>query len=90
MLDLLEHELPQIANDNFNYFSLYFERILGEYTLNSDLWQLYLSFADDLCKKKESRVAIYQKAAKNCPSVLDIWLGYLRELEKSEVQGTVI
>lgn len=84
MLDLLSHLLPMIANDNFNYFSLYFERILSEYTLNSDLWQVYLTFADDLCKKKETRASIFEKATKNCPSILNFWLAYLRELEKND------
>lgn len=50
---------------------LYFERILSEYTLNRDLWALFLSYTDDLCKKKEDRQRIYEKATKNCPKELD-------------------
>jgi hypothetical protein len=90
MLELLKSELPLIAVDNFNYFLLYFERILSEYTLNRDLWELFLSFTDDLCKNKEQRVSIYSRATKNCPKELEFWLGYLRELEKSEAPGELI
>ena len=59
MMELLTNELPKIAGENFNYVSLYFERILSEYTLNEDLWGLFCSYTDDLCKKKEDRVAVY-------------------------------
>lgn len=67
MLDLLEKELPSITGNNFNYVLLYFERILAEYTLNNQLWQLFISYTDEMCQKKEQRVHIYEKALKNCP-----------------------
>lgn len=75
MLSLLGVDLQTIAGENFNYLLLYFERILSEYTLNRDLWALFLSYTDDLCKKKEERQRIYEKATKNCPKELDFWLG---------------
>ena len=53
MLDLFNKELSGIAGDNFNYVMLYFERILSEYTLNRDLWEIYLIYTDDLCKVKD-------------------------------------
>ena len=90
MLALLSEGLKVIAGDNFNYVLLYFERILSEYTLNRDLWALFLGYADDLCKKKEERVRIYEKSTKNCPKDLDFWLGYLRELEKNEADSGLI
>ena len=69
---------------------LYFERILSEYTLNKDLWDLFISYTDELCKKKEDRLKIYEKATKNCPKDLEFWLGYFRELEKNESDGSII
>ena len=44
-----------IAAENFNYFMLFFERILSEYTLNRDLWEVYLNYTDEMCKVKELR-----------------------------------
>lgn len=46
---------------------LYFERILSEYTLNQDLWTIYINYTDEKCKKKELKQEIYEKAIKNCP-----------------------
>lgn len=90
MLALLEQELPAISGDNFNYVLLYFERILSEYTLNIDLWQLFMTDTDEICKKKEQKIAIYEKAVKNCPKESEFWLSYLRELEKNDVEGDKI
>jgi hypothetical protein len=67
MLKLLQGELSQIAGDNFNYVMLFFERILSEYTLNVDLWELFLNYTEDMSKAKEQRSQIYQKSVKNCP-----------------------
>ena len=53
MLTLLQSELPIIAGDNFNYVTLFFERILSEYTLNRDMWEIYLNYTEDMCKVKE-------------------------------------
>jgi hypothetical protein len=55
MLKLLQNELPMIAAENFNYVMLFFERILSEYTLNRDLWEVFVNYTDDLCKVKELR-----------------------------------
>jgi hypothetical protein len=52
---LLQKELPLIAGENFNYVMLFFERILSEYTLNRDLWEVYLNYTDEMCKVKELR-----------------------------------
>jgi hypothetical protein len=90
MISLLKGELPKIAGDNFNYIMLYFERILSEYTLNRDLWELYVSYTDDMCKPKDLRMSIYQKATKNCPSEKTFWIGYLFELEKNDESGEMI
>ena len=56
MIDLLKNKLTVIAGENFNYICLYFERILSEYTLNRDLWEIFIAYTDDLCKKKEYRL----------------------------------
>lgn len=67
MVNLLERDLNQLAQDNFNYIMLYFERILSEYTLNLDLWRIYINYTDEKCKNKELKQEIYEKAVKNCP-----------------------
>ncbi len=90
MIELLSKEMPKIAGDNFNYIMLYFERILSEYTLNRDLWELYVGYTDDMCKSKDLRVSIYEKATKNCPSERSFWTGYMLEMEKNEEQGEKI
>jgi hypothetical protein len=53
MYTLLSRDLPNIAGENFNYVMLYFERILSEYTLNRDLWELYVNYTDEMCKSKD-------------------------------------
>jgi len=63
---------------------LYFERILSEYTLNEDLWSIFIDYTDEKCKKKDTKQEIYERAVKNCPSNVEFWLGLLRELEKNE------
>ncbi len=90
MLELLKGELTKISGDNFNYVMLYFERILSEYTLNKDLWELYVAYTDEMCKPKEIRMSIYEKATKNCASEKSFWLGYLFEMEKNEEAGEKI
>ncbi|CDW90873.1 squamous cell carcinoma antigen recognized by t-cells 3 [Stylonychia lemnae] len=90
MLDLLSKDLDLLAQDNFNYIMLYFERILSEYTLNQDLWELYIQYTDEKCKKKELKQEIYENSLKNCPQSKEFWLGYLRELEKNEVDSDTI
>ena len=56
MIDLLKNKLSEISGENFNYVCLYFERILSEYTLNRDLWVLFIVYTDELCKNKEQRL----------------------------------
>eukprot|EP00347_Sterkiella_histriomuscorum_P009820 403339762 len=90
MTNLLKKDLDHLAQDNFNYIMLYFERILSEYTLNLDLWKIYIDYTDEKCKKKELKQEIYSKAVKNCPQEFEFWLGYLRELEKNEVSSEFI
>lgn len=90
MVDLLKYELDELAQDNFNYVMLYFERILSEYTLNTELWELYVNYTDEKCKSKDLKQEIYEKATKNCPQQQEFWLGYLRELEKNGVDSEII
>ena len=59
MIRLLSSELPEIAGENFNYIMLYFERILSEYTLNRDLWELFVNYTDEMCKTKDHRAQIF-------------------------------
>lgn len=82
MLKLLRDRLNEIAGDNFNYIQLYFERILAQFTLNNDLWNLYINYMEEKCQKKELKLEFYQRALKNCYANQEFWLGYMRELEK--------
>jgi hypothetical protein len=47
MLELLTDQLPAIAENNFGYTQLYFERILSEFTLNQELWSLYIQYMEE-------------------------------------------
>ena len=67
IIEALGRPLEELAEDNFNYVWLYFERILSEYTLNEDLWTLFVGYTDEKCKKKEVKQDIYERAVKNCP-----------------------
>ena len=53
MLDFLKTKLVKFAGENFNYIQLYFDRILSEYTINEELWVLYIEFMEEKCKKNE-------------------------------------
>ena len=90
MINILSKELPNIAGENFNYVMLYFERILSEYTLNHELWELYVNYTDEMCKAKDLRVSIYEKATKNCPTERAFWTGYMLEMEKNDEIGDKI
>lgn len=79
MIALLKDKLNLLAGDNFNYIQLYFERILSEFTLNNDLWTLYINFMEEKCTKKEAKLEFYQRALKNCFHNYEFWLGYMRE-----------
>ena len=63
---------------------------MSEYTLNADLWKIYVNYTDEKCKKGSDKQEIYQRAIKNCPFELDFWLGYMREQEKNSVALEVI
>jgi len=49
-----------------------------------------LSYCDDMCKQRDIRISIYEKATKNCENEHDFWIGYLFELEKNEESGEKI
>ena len=86
----LEDLLTKLGTENFNYIGLYMEQILSEYTLNADLWKIYVNYTDEKCKKGSDKQEIYQRAIKNCPFELGFWLGYMREQEKNSVALEVI
>jgi len=43
-----------------------------------------------MCKQRDIRISIYEKATKNCENEHDFWIGYLFELEKNEESGEKI
>jgi hypothetical protein len=49
-----------------------------------------MTYTDEICKKKDQKIAIYEKAVKNSPKESEFWLSYLRELEKNDVEGDTI
>ena len=59
MLNLLKNDLKKIASNNTNYIELYFERLLPFFTLNKDLWHMYLSYIDKVCKTVEKKYSFY-------------------------------
>jgi len=60
MLDLLRKKLPKIydgisAKECFNYVQLYFEKLLPMFTINEQLWMLYLEHTDDYCQDQDEK-----------------------------------
>lgn len=49
-----------------------------------------MAYTDEICTQKQQKIAIYEKAVKNCPKESEFWLSYLRELEKNNVEGDKI
>jgi len=82
MLGLLS-ELGSLGNPN--YIELYFERLLPQFTLNKDLWHLYVSNIDKICKTPEQKYLLYQRALKNLYQDHVLWCKYALEMEKQKV-----
>jgi hypothetical protein len=73
--------LPKVSS-KLELVKLYFERILPEYTLNVNLWSLYLQTTLDLSKDPAERLSVHIRALKNLYSSSDIWCSYALEQEK--------
>ena len=67
MLTLLRGDLVKLVTDgakgskskNFENMQVYFEQLLPQYTLNEDLWRLYVQLAEDFCQDQEEKMRIY-------------------------------
>ena len=87
---LLEDDLENIAGDNFNYIQLYFERVLSILTINNELWEMYINYMEEKCKKGSMKKDFYIRALKNCFQNYEFWTGYMRELEKDNCDFSII
>ena len=81
-MTLYEEMLPNIAGENFNYYELYFERILCKFPEFERMWELYTEHAD-LCKLTAARARVYKQASKNCRQRSNFKIFLLRENEKN-------
>jgi hypothetical protein len=73
------------VSPKLDFAKLYFERLLPNYTLNTDLWTLYLSITLELCKDQSERMAIHIRALKNIYSSSEFWSSYALEQEQQGV-----
>jgi hypothetical protein len=75
---MLRHLETLGDESNWNYTELYFERLLPSFTLNFDLWSLYV----DLRQQSQTAAPpVIQRALKNCPQSSKFWINYFDELE---------
>merc|ERR1719376_1895634 len=59
-----------------------FERRITEACLHSHCWIKYVDYLDKTLKTKEVSLPVYARAVRNVPNCADLWLKYLRALEK--------
>lgn len=69
------------VDHKLEFAKLYFERLLPEYTLNTDLWMLYLHTILDHSKDPAERYAIHTRALKNIYGSSEVWCSYALEQE---------
>jgi hypothetical protein len=85
--ELLNTELPKLANKNFNYIRLYYERVLQMNPDDEDIWSdlINLSQLKEYKLSFKTTLSILIRACKCCYFKVDFWILLLREMEK---QGT--
>ncbi|CAI9101486.1 OLC1v1038822C2 [Oldenlandia corymbosa var. corymbosa] len=59
-----------------------FERAITEYPINHDLWLDYTHYLDKTIKTSSIVRGVYSRATRNCPWVGELWVWYLRHLER--------
>jgi hypothetical protein len=75
------------VNSKLEFAKLYFERLLSEYTLNAELWSLYLSTTLELSKDPSERLSIHVRALKNLYNSSEVWCSYALEQEQQMTSG---
>ncbi|XP_030316655.1 squamous cell carcinoma antigen recognized by T-cells 3 isoform X1 [Calypte anna] len=69
---------------------LIYERALAENCLVPDLWARYNQYLDRQLKVKELVLSAHDRAVRNCPWTVGLWIRYLLALERHRVDhGTI-
>ncbi len=82
--EFLNTELPKLANKNFNYIRLYYERVLQMNPDDEDIWGNLINLAQSKEYKLSNKaiINILLRACKCCYFKVDFWIILLREMEK--------
>lgn len=82
--ELLNKELQKLANKNFNYIRLYYEKVLQMNPDDEDIWGNLINLAQskDFKLSNKAILSILVRACKCCYFKIDFWILLLREMEK--------
>ncbi|NXB55987.1 SART3 protein, partial [Struthidea cinerea] len=69
---------------------LIYERALAENCLVPDLWARYNQYLDRQLKVKELVLSAHDRAVRNCPWTVGLWIRYLLAMERHRVEHSVI
>ncbi|NXI54337.1 SART3 protein, partial [Chloroceryle aenea] len=69
---------------------LVYERALAENCLVPDLWARYNQYLDRQLKVKELVLAAHDRAVRNCPWTVGLWIRYLLAMERHRVDHCTI
>ncbi|XP_010135250.1 PREDICTED: squamous cell carcinoma antigen recognized by T-cells 3, partial [Buceros rhinoceros silvestris] len=69
---------------------LIYERALAENCLVPDLWARYNQYLDRQLKVKELVLSAHDRAVRNCPWTVGLWIRYLLAMERHRVDHGVI
>ncbi|GFQ70924.1 squamous cell carcinoma antigen recognized by T-cells 3 [Trichonephila clavata] len=61
-----------------------YERALIENCLKEELWLDYVKYVDQVIKIRDMSIPVYERAVRNCPWCLQLWVAYVRALEHYE------
>jgi hypothetical protein len=90
MIKLLKEELPALAGQYFNYYQLYYEKVLCEFPDNEELWNLYLQQMQSHNKQSSLREGFFRRALKNIPSNVHYRIELMRENERMGKESSLI
>ncbi|XP_032931720.1 squamous cell carcinoma antigen recognized by T-cells 3 [Catharus ustulatus] len=69
---------------------LIYERALAENCLVPDLWARYNQYLDRQLKVKELVLSAHDRAVRNCPWTVGLWIRYLLAMERHRVEHSII
>ncbi|NXP77476.1 SART3 protein, partial [Ramphastos sulfuratus] len=69
---------------------LIYERALAENCLVPDLWARYNQYLDRQLKVKELVLSAHDRAVRNCPWTVGLWIRYLLAMERHRVDHSII